>query len=142
VALPCADGRHGGIVGMDHLTGGQGPALRPPAGLACDPVMRLARPRELSIETPLRLVRQPRRAVQACVGGLRQRQDRRAQLQHMRRRLAYQCHKDLPHAPALATKAAHPPLEAGLASHGPLVEDRPLGGARHGDGREDLEDCF
>ena len=142
VALALADGRDGGIVRIDNLAVGQGLALRQPAGLVLDPAMRRERGRELGLQTPLLLVRQLRRAVQACVGGLRQRQDLRAQLQQLRLRLAYQCHKDLPHPPALPTKAAHHPLEAVLESLGSFLEDRPWGGALRGDGRDDVEDFF
>ena len=126
VAFALANGGDGGIVRIDDLAVGQGLPLRQPAGLVRDPAMRLERGQELGLQTPLLLVRQLRRAVQACVGGLRQRHDLLAQLQQWRLRLADQCHKDLPHPPALATKAAHHPLEAVLESLGSFLEDRAL----------------
>jgi hypothetical protein len=144
VAFALANGGNGGIVRIDDLAVSQGLALRQPAGLVFDPAMRLERGHELGFQTPRLFFQQLRCAVQACVGGLGQRQHLRAQLQQLRLRLAYQCHKDLPHSPALATKAAHHPLEAVLEavleSLGSFLEGRPLGGALRGDDRNDLED--
>ena len=105
--LPFANGRNGGIVGVDDLAVGQRLALREPAGLVCDPVMGLERGRELGVQTRPLVLRQLRRAVQARLGGPRQRQDRLSQLQQLRLGLAHQRHKHFPHPPALATEAAH-----------------------------------
>ena len=66
--LPFANGRNGGIVGVDDLAVGQRLALRQPAGLVCDPVMGLERGRELGVQTRPLLLRQLRRAVQALPG--------------------------------------------------------------------------
>ena len=66
--LPFANGRNRGIVGVDDLAVGQRLALRQPAGLVFDPVMRLERGRELGVQTRPLLLRQLRRAVQALPG--------------------------------------------------------------------------
>ena len=79
-------------------------------------MMRLERDRKLGVQTPLLLFRQPRRAVQTLLGGLRQRQHLLSHRQQLCFRLAHQCHKYLPHPPTLATEAAHHLLETVLES--------------------------
>ena len=68
VAFALANGRNGGIVGVDDFAVGQRLALRQPAGLVCDPVMGLERGRELGVQARPLLLRQLRRAVQALPG--------------------------------------------------------------------------
>jgi hypothetical protein len=68
MTLPFADGRNRGIVGIGDLAMGQRLALRQPAGLACDPVMRLERDRELGVQTPLLRFRQLRYAGAGILG--------------------------------------------------------------------------
>jgi hypothetical protein len=104
--------------------------------------MRLKGSPELSAQAyPLHL-RQLRRAAQARFSSPRQRQDRLSQLQHLRFRLAYQCHKHLPQPSALAPEAAHPLRELVLELLHLGLQRRTLGDALGGYGRDDLEDFF
>ena len=75
VALPLANGRNGGIVGVDNFAVGQRLALREPAGLVCNPVMRLERGGELGIQACPLLLRQRRCPMQTLLGGPCQGQD-------------------------------------------------------------------
>jgi hypothetical protein len=49
VTFAFANGRNGGVVGVDDFAVGQGLALGEPAGLVCNPVMSLAGSSELSV---------------------------------------------------------------------------------------------
>jgi hypothetical protein len=86
---------------------GQGFALRESSRLGCDPVVRLEHSRELGVQTHPLLLRQLRCAVQARLGGPRQRHDLLPHLQQLRLGLAHQRHKHFTHPPTLAAKAAH-----------------------------------
>src|SRR6266516_1139193 len=142
VAFALADGGNGGIVGVDDLAVAQCLAVREPAGLRFDPVMGFKGGCKLGVQTCPLILRQLRRAVQAFLGGPRQRQDLLSHLQQLCLGLAHQCHKHLPHPPALATEAAHHLLEGVLELLCSPRQRRAPGGALRGYGRDDLEDFF
>ena len=114
VALPFAHGRNGRIVGVDNFAVGQRLALREPAGLVCNPVMRLERGGDLGIQACPLLLRQGRCPMQTLLGGPCQGQDLLSQCQPWRLRLAHQRHTHVSHPPALAAEAAHQFLEVVL----------------------------
>src|SRR5215211_5355960 len=138
VAFAFADGRNGGVVGVDNFTVGQGLALGEPAGLVCDPVMGIEGGRELGVQACPLVRRQLHRAVQARLGGPSQGQDLRSQLQQLRLRLAHQRHKHFAHSPALSAEAAHDLLEVVLELLRLRLQRRALSGY----GRDELEDFF
>ena len=107
IAFAFANGRNGGIVGVDDFAVGQRLALRQPAGLVFDPLMGLERSRELGVQARPLVLRQLRHTVQALLHGPSQGQDLASTLQQLRLGLAYQCHKHFPHPPALSAEAAH-----------------------------------
>lgn len=142
VALPFANGRNGRIVHVDNFAVGQRLALREPAGLVCNSVMRLDRGGELGIQACPLLLRQRRCPMQTLLGGPCQGQDLLSQCQQLRLRLAHQRHKHFSHPSALAAEAAHQFLEVVLEFLRLHLHRRGLGGALRRYGRDDLEDFF
>jgi len=132
VALPCTDGREGGIVGVDDGAVSQRLALREPAGWVFDPVLGGQGSRALGGQARPLLLRQRRRAAQARRGGPRQGPNRLASLQPWPLGLAYQCHTHVAHPPALSAEAAHQLLEGVLEWLRVRRQCRTLGGALGG----------
>ena len=143
VALALANGRNGGIVGVDDFAVGQRLALRQPAGLVCDPVMGLERGRELGVQARPLVLRQLRRAVQALPG-------RPAPAAGPARPISSNCvsvwrtsvTNTFPIPRHWRPKRRITFCEVVLELLRLRLQRRALGGALRGYGRDDLEDFF